>query len=97
MAELEERINYFAGEMNKTGYITVARPKAGFFCFADISAAGTDSNTFCADLLKRTGIASTPGIAFGPEWDAYVRFSFAVPMATLERAVKLLNQYRYEG
>ena len=69
------------------------KPDAGFFCFADISAAGKDSNSFCADLLQATGIASTPGIAFGPEWDDYVRFSFAVPMATLVRAAGLLKAY----
>lgn len=97
VAELEKRIEYFDIELNKLPYINAVRPKAGFFYFVDISATGVDSNTFCADLLKKTGIASTPGVAFGPEWDSYVRFSIAVPMATLERAVGLLNDYRYEG
>ena len=95
--ELEKRIEYFDTEMNKLPYIEAIRPKAGFFYFVDISAVGVDSNTFCADLLKKTGIASTPGIAFGPEWDSYVRFSIAVPMSTLERAIGLLRDYRYEG
>ena len=93
--ELEKRIAYFDSELNKLDCFKGIRPKAGFFYFVDISAAGVDSNTFCADLLKKTGIASTPGIAFGPEWDSYVRFSIAVPMATLERAVELLKNYRY--
>lgn len=97
VVELEKRIEYFDTELNKLPYINAVRPKAGFFYFVDISATGVDSNTFCADLLKKTGIASTPGVAFGPEWDSYVRFSIAVPMATLERAVGLLNDYRYEG
>ena len=97
VAELEERINYFDAELNKLPYITGVKPKAGFFYFIDISAVGVDSNTFCADLLKKTGIASTPGVAFGPEWDDHVRFSIAVPMSTLERAVELMKGYRYEG
>lgn len=95
--ELEKRIEYFDTELNKLDYISGTRPKAGFFYFADISAIGVDSNTFCADLLRKTGIASTPGIAFGPEWDRYVRFSIAVPMRTLERAITLMNDYKYEG
>lgn len=95
--ELEARINYFDTELNKLLYITGVKPKAGFFYFIDISAVGVDSNTFCADLLKKTGIASTPGVAFGPEWDDHVRFSIAVPMSTLERAVELMKGYRYEG
>ncbi|MCR5478290.1 MAG: pyridoxal phosphate-dependent aminotransferase [Ruminococcus sp.] len=93
--ELENRIAYFDTELNKLDYISAIKPKAGFFYFVDISKVGVDSNTFCADLLKKTGIASTPGIAFGPEWDSYVRFSIAVPMATLERAVGLLNNYHF--
>lgn len=95
--ELEARISYFDAELNKLPYITGVKPKAGFFYFIDISAVGVDSNTFCADLLKKTGIASTPGVAFGPEWDDHVRFSIAVPMSTLERAVELMKGYRYEG
>lgn len=94
--ELERRIEYFDAELSKLNYISAVRPKAGFFYFVDISATGKDSNTFCADLLKKTGIATTPGIAFGSEWDSYVRFSIAVPMATLECAVRLLNGYRFE-
>lgn len=95
--ELEARINYLDNELDKLPYITGVKPKAGFFYFADISSLGIDSNTFCSDLLKKTGIATTPGVAFGPEWDNYVRFSFAVPMLTLKRAVKLLADYHYEG
>lgn len=95
VSELEKRIGFFDTELNKLDYFTGIKPKAGFFYFADISAAGVDSNTFCADLLKKTGIASTPGIAFGPEWDRYVRFSFAVPMSTLERAIGLMKNYKY--
>jgi hypothetical protein len=91
--ELEARINYFDTELNKLPYITGVKPKAGFFYFIDISAVGVDSNTFCADLLKKTGIASTPGVAFGPEWDDHVRFSIAVPISTLERAVELMKGY----
>lgn len=95
--ELEKRINYFDAELNKISYINAVKPKGGFFYFVDISATGTDSNTFCADLLKKTGIATTPGVAFGSEWDSYVRFSIAVPIETLERVVSLLSSYKLEG
>lgn len=93
--KLEQRINYFDDELNKLDYISAIRPKAGFFYFVNISPTGTDSNSFCADLLKKTGIASTPGIAFGSEWDSYVRFSIALPMEMLERAVGLFKEYRF--
>ena len=91
--ELQRRIDYFAPAVNALPYASLARPKAGFFSFMDISATGLDSNTFCAGLLKQTGIASTPGLAFGADWDNHVRFSFAVPLTTLERAVGLMQSF----
>lgn len=91
--ELERRVNYFDSEINKLPFISGVKPSAGFFYFADISKTGMDSNAFCVKLLKTTGIASTPGIAFGSEWDHYVRFSLAVPMETLERAISLMKDF----
>lgn len=96
VAELEKRMDYFDGVVSKLPYMKGIRPKAGFFYFADISETGADSNSFCADLLRKTGIATTPGLAFGKNWDNYVRFSLAVPMSTLERAAGLLKNYRYD-
>lgn len=93
--QLMERIRYFGTEVNKLPYASGTMPKAGFFFFVDISKTGMDSNTFCSELLKKTGIASTPGLAFGADWDDHVRFSFAVPMATLERAIGLMNDCRF--
>lgn len=92
--ELERRVAYFDTEINKLGYMKGYAPKGGFFYFADVSATGMDSNSFCVKLLRETGIASTPGLAFGAAWDDHVRFSLAVPMATLERAVGLMKEWK---
>lgn len=95
VSELESRIDYFDAGINSLDYASGVKPKAGFFYFVDISKTGLDSNTFCSDLLWKTGIASTPGLAFGADWDNHVRFSFAVPMATLEKAIGLMQEYDY--
>lgn len=94
--QLMERIRFFDGEINKLPYASGVMPKAGFFYFVDISKTGMDSNTFCSELLKKTGIASTPGLAFGADWDDHARFSFAVSMTTLERAVGLMNDCKFK-
>ncbi len=91
--ELERRMAFFHESVNAADYMKGILPEAGFFYFADISAARMDSNAFCVKLLRETGIASTPGIAFGPEWDGHVRFSVAVPMEVLERAAGLLQTF----
>jgi aspartate aminotransferase len=91
--ELERRAHFFHQALTNGKIMSPISPKAGFFYFADISATGLDSNNFCVKLLKETGIASTPGLAFGSDWDDHVRFSFAVSMETLLRAVDLLNGF----
>ncbi|MEZ3486164.1 MAG: pyridoxal phosphate-dependent aminotransferase [Lachnospiraceae bacterium] len=91
--ELEERAAYFDEAVQKIKIFKGTKPKAGFFYFVDISSTGMDSNSFCVKLLQETGIASTPGLAFGHDWDDHVRFSLAVPMATLERAVGLMKEF----
>lgn len=93
VSELERRVEYFHTNINSFKMMSGIKPKAGFFYFADISTTGIDSNSFCVKLLQETGIASTPGIAFGYDWDDHVRFSIAVPMATLERAISLMKDF----
>jgi aspartate aminotransferase len=93
VAMLEERANFFHHALLKGRIIKGEMPKAGFFYFADISATEMDSNSFCVKLLKETGIASTPGLAFGADWDDHVRFSIAVPMETLQKAVTLMEDF----
>ncbi len=89
---LERRVAYFDESVTSVGLHNV-RPKAGFFDFLDISFSGVDSNTFCAELLKKTGIATTPGVAFGADWDDHIRVSLAVSDETLHRAMELLKDY----
>jgi aspartate/methionine/tyrosine aminotransferase len=92
--ELQKRAGFFHNALNNNGMFKGIKPKAGFFYFADISLTGMDSNSFCIKLLQETGIATTPGIAFGRDWDDHIRFSLAVQMKTLEKAVGLLEEFR---
>lgn len=91
--ELKKRAEYFHGSLAKSKMLNGTMPKAGFFYFADISKTKLTSNDFCSQLLLATGIASTPGIAFGRKWDDHVRFSLTVEMPTLEKAVGLMLDF----
>ncbi len=99
LLDLKKRMTFFHEEINKTNSISGIMPKGGFFYFADISKTNLDSNSFCVKLLNETGIASTPGIAFGYDWDNYVRFSVAVSMEILKKAIILIRGFdeKYNG
>jgi len=91
--ELEQRISFFHDAINKMQNIEGIKPKGGFFYFANIEKSKLTSNQYCAKLVVETGIACTPGIAFGESWDNYIRFSLAVPMQTIKEAVVLLKEF----
>ncbi len=59
----------------------------------DISSTGMDSNSFCVKTASGNRDSIHAGLAFGHDWDDHVRFSLAVPMATLERAVGLMKEF----
>ena len=91
--ELELRMNYFHNMINDSHVMKGVMPQGGFFYFADISKTKLTSNDYCVKLLKETGIASTPGVAFGYDWDNYVRFSLSTSMNTIKRACNLIEKF----
>jgi aspartate aminotransferase len=91
--ELEKRITLIDQTVLRSKNIRGIKPSAGFFYFADISLTGFDSNSFCAKLLNDTGIAITPGVAFGNKWDMHVRFSVATKMDVLKEAMCRLLEF----
>ena len=41
----------------------------------NISKTGLSSNAFSAQFIKECRVATSPGIAFGKEWDTHIRVS----------------------
>ncbi|MBU0952601.1 MAG: LL-diaminopimelate aminotransferase [Elusimicrobia bacterium] len=70
------RRDKFVSELDKIGW-HVEKPKATMYLWAQLpeefKAAG--SLKFSEALVKETGVATTPGIAFGEYGEGYVRFS----------------------
>lgn len=70
------------------GWTRVAPADGAFYLYADVSASGLDSVTWCARLLAEAGVALTPGTDFdtvdGHDW---VRVSFASSVEVVGAAV----------
>lgn len=77
----------------KAQKLKLNKPGAGFFAFIDISATGMDSNLFCSRLIEETGVATTPGLAFGKNWDDHIRLSYAVDDSVLEEGLLRLTRF----
>ncbi|MEN9790659.1 MAG: hypothetical protein RLZZ63_317 [Gemmatimonadota bacterium] len=87
---LQRRARRVGEWLTQVPQVSVVAPQAGFFAFVDIGSLGMDSNTFCGRLIEETGVATTPGIAFGAAWDDHVRLSFAVDDAVLDEGMRRL-------
>lgn len=70
------------------GWTHVAPADGAFYLYADVSATGLDSVTWCARLLDEAGVALTPGTDFDPvDGRRFVRLSFASSPAVVREAV----------
>ncbi|MGZ0085767.1 LL-diaminopimelate aminotransferase [Caldibacillus thermoamylovorans] len=65
-------------------------PQAGMFVWAKIPD-GFTSLSFTNELIDRAGVVVTPGHAFGPSGEGYVRIALVQPEEVLRRAVAKLS------
>jgi aspartate aminotransferase len=60
-------------------------PRGAFYLLVDVrERLGGDSWKAMETLLERTGIASVPGVVFGPEGEGFLRMSFSTSLETIE-------------
>jgi aspartate aminotransferase len=85
--------NIYQQFLHRNKNVSGILPKGGFFAFMNISKLGIDSNTFCGRLIEETGVALTPGVAFGKDWDDYVRISFATDDKNVIDGLHLIEQF----
>lgn len=90
---LKHRVEKFHKFIDQSSLLSGIKPKAGFFYLVNIKKTGMTSNEFASKLVKETGIATTPGLAFGENWDPYIRFSLAVEDEQIDRCIKLMSKF----
>lgn len=60
---------------------------ATMFLWAPLPQPYTDSQQFCADLAKKSGVLLTPGSGFGPSGQGHVRMALVQPEDQLQLAL----------
>lgn len=66
-----------------------ALPRASMYVWTRVPGL-TDSVTFAVQAAETTGVAVSPGRAFGPRGEGFVRFALVQPPAALREAVRRL-------
>ncbi len=91
--KLKKRAELFKEFLAAHPQLKGSDPKGSFFVFLNISSTGLDSNTFSSQLVDKTGVATTPGIAFGKDWDDHIRLSLAVEEDVLKEAFNRIHNF----
>ena len=83
----EERRDALVGGLKAIGW-KMDMPKSTMFVWAPIPEPYTDSIQFTLDLLDRSDVMVTPGSAFGPSGEGFVRMALVQDPDVLARVVE---------
>ncbi len=85
-AELQKMVS-----RNKS--LKLVQPQGSQFCFLNISELRLRSDEFCTQLVEKKGVAATPGITFGDNWDDHIRISLGVDEVEFAKGVRYLEEF----
>jgi LL-diaminopimelate aminotransferase len=77
--------------MTRIGW-RMEKPQATMFVWAQIPEKFRDSETFSKELLEKSGVLVTPGSAFGPSGEGYVRLALVQDEEVLIQAADLVDK-----
>lgn len=93
LLQFKERKEYISQFLKTVPGIPYVEPKGAFYVFMNISSLGMNGVEFCEQLLEEQGVTLSPGVNFGPEWEDYVRISYACSMAEVKEAMAKLREF----
>ncbi len=92
-AELNEKAVIMANILNGNDKLFIKQPKGGFFGFLNISKTEFNSDDFSHKLLDNKNVATTPGIAFGENWNDHIRISLVAEIREFEEGIIRVNDF----
>lgn len=89
----QRRRDFVIKELNRLGIKTVD-PQGAFYIFAKIpSSYGQDDMQFALDLAFKAKVGVTPGSAFGPGGEGYIRLSYASSDEDLQESMRRISDF----
>jgi aspartate/methionine/tyrosine aminotransferase len=68
-------------------------PTGAFYVLANARAYTDNSTRFAMELLEEAHVAVTPGAAFGPNAEGYLRFSYASSVDRIEEGLRRIHRF----
>lgn len=77
VAHFQKRRNMVTEALDQMKNISYVKPEGAFYVLINIGKTGMNGQVFCERLLHEKYVAAVPAIAFGKEYEDFVRISFA--------------------
>ncbi len=88
VAEYKKRRGILMAGLKKLPSITCIEPRGALYIFPNIKNTGLTSKQFTDFLLKKAGVAVSPGTEFGPAGEGHVRLSFSISEDDIREGLK---------
>jgi aspartate/methionine/tyrosine aminotransferase len=92
-AVFAERRRTMVEGLRRIGLGVGFEPTGAFYVLANARAYTGDSTRFARELLEAAHVAVTPGAAFGPNAEGYLRFSYASSVERIEEGLRRVHQF----
>lgn len=90
--EYNRRRRFIVSALNEIG-LDCHMPDGAFYVFPSIKMTGMKSMEFAQKLLKEKNVALVPGVAFGKNYDDFVRISYASSLDNLREAIVRIKDF----
>jgi len=88
-----ERRRVMVDGLRRIGLGVGFEPAGAFYVLANARAYTHDSTRFAGTLLEEANVAVTPGAAFGPNAEGYLRFSYASSIERIEEGLCRIERF----
>jgi (5-formylfuran-3-yl)methyl phosphate transaminase len=95
-AMFDERRHAMIAGVRRIGLGVGFEPTGAFYVLANARRFTGDSVRFAYEILERAHVAVTPGAAFGPNAEGYLRFSYASSVERIAEGLRRLDVFLRE-
>ena len=89
--EYQRRRDALCGTLRSFGW-NIPDSDGTMFVWAPLPEGYSDSGEFCKLLVRETGVLATPGVAFGPRGEGYIRFALVLPPEQLCEIGRIIGE-----
>lgn len=92
VSQYKKRRDEIVEGLNSLEGVECVNPEGAFYVFPGVKKMGKKSSDLSKYILKKAGVATTPGAAFGPGGEEHIRLSYANSLQKIREALTRLKK-----